>query len=1193
MGFHDVLGGRKRRRGPRVHFLFAALLLFGISSALQAQPNLNFKRVTVNFPTIELYYSVGCDGNPAYNMTKPDFRILENGEEVKDFTMWCPDPTIRCALSASLVFDASGSMAGSGNTGAKQAGHAFIDLMDGVVDEAAIVWFTHVVTVYQQMTTVKLALHAAVDALPATGATAVWDGIYAGIIELINNGVNPCRAVIVMTDGGDASSTRTVAEIISLANRHRIRVFTIGLGSSINSTELEMIAQLTGGKYYQTPNAGQLAAIYQEITTIIFQGFQECVITYERDCADGGMRTVELQLKNFCGGTDVKTKTYRAPLDSTTFADLQFTLDDAIAFSGEEVVVNLAVEAQQPLDLYPLNFTLLYDRQALQLLWVAPSPGSPITPQSIATAGVANGTAVMIQKPWSPTGSRSILQFHFRASPLPGITDSLLLPLEVVGPTFSQGCWIPRFDPGSVLVLRDAALLECRLVIPPVLADSANGRYDPMPVPVVYEVVNVGTIASAPIDATLMLPTGLSLAGPDAPDHFTKALQPAILQPGDTGRVTWMVEHPLTQVERRFKISVQAGQFPGDDGVVCDDSLIIPVQEGLHLAPRCYVPDSLHFDAKLLQYTPNPFTVRLTCINDGSVPLRNVTGRLLLPSGLAFDPPTQRQTVTFVPSDMMPWKPGNLVPEIEWTVAWTGLVGSEQNPVLSFHVSAEDGTGVLIDTVVTSCGVRIPGVPLEWECALVMPDSLGLNAGETDVEPNPFSVRYELTNRSIIPARVDRVQLRFPAQDLGLDPSSPNPALVHPDTLLDVGRTLLLEWKLYAPPRGKRRMPLITVESVDDGGGTNECSEYLPIAALQFPSPELHCSLSYPPVVVDSVNRTYLPMPFPITVTVTNTGDAPAEEVQATITLPPGYSIAPPDAPTQVTKMLAPATLDPGKGGTARWLLWHDPSPFPLDTASVYLDLLARNQDPHRCATTLSLPGIPGVPFSFRLAAGGSTMFCDGDSVTLDAGSGYLSYLWNTSETTRSISVRQMGSYWCQTMSGDGRPGFSDTLQVVVIPLPAKPVITRQLDSLVATDADEWQWFRDGHELTGATRRSYLVDQPGGYRVRVKNAFGCEAWSDQYDVTVLGLDDAPVPGESVLLYPNPTTGIVTVKFTDPAAASAVIRITDILGRERYFFDGPAPTGSLSVDLADSPNGWYFVYVRAGDTSTVQALQLRR
>ncbi|MFZ1728736.1 MAG: VWA domain-containing protein, partial [Bacteroidota bacterium] len=279
--------------------------LFLAGTAAEAQPNLNLKRVTVNWPTVELYFSVGCNGSPSYNMAKQDFKIFENGVEVKDFTLWCPDPMIRCAISVSLVFDASGSMGGAGNAGAKLAGHAFVDLMDGTIDEAAIIFFSTTVWIEQQMTTIKPMLHSAVDALPVTNMTAVWDGIYAGIIELVNNGVNQCRAVIVMTDGGDNSSTRTVAEIISLANRHRIRVFTIGLGTGINATELEQIALLTGGRYYQTPNAGQLSAIYTEISSIMFQGFQECIITYERDCADGGMRTVELQLKNFCGGTDV------------------------------------------------------------------------------------------------------------------------------------------------------------------------------------------------------------------------------------------------------------------------------------------------------------------------------------------------------------------------------------------------------------------------------------------------------------------------------------------------------------------------------------------------------------------------------------------------------------------------------------------------------------------------------------------------------------------------------------------------------------------------------------------------------------------------------------------------------------------------------------------------------------------------
>ncbi len=78
----------------------AAILLVVCLAAplvqLHAQPNLTFRRVTNNWPTIELYFSVGCDGNPAYNMSNQDFRIFENGVEVKNFTLSCPDPATPC-----------------------------------------------------------------------------------------------------------------------------------------------------------------------------------------------------------------------------------------------------------------------------------------------------------------------------------------------------------------------------------------------------------------------------------------------------------------------------------------------------------------------------------------------------------------------------------------------------------------------------------------------------------------------------------------------------------------------------------------------------------------------------------------------------------------------------------------------------------------------------------------------------------------------------------------------------------------------------------------------------------------------------------------------------------------------------------------------------------------------------------------
>jgi len=65
----------------------AALCL--IISVTTAQPELNFKRAVNIWPTIELYFTVECNGAPYYTFDKQNFEITENGDRVDDFTVWC------------------------------------------------------------------------------------------------------------------------------------------------------------------------------------------------------------------------------------------------------------------------------------------------------------------------------------------------------------------------------------------------------------------------------------------------------------------------------------------------------------------------------------------------------------------------------------------------------------------------------------------------------------------------------------------------------------------------------------------------------------------------------------------------------------------------------------------------------------------------------------------------------------------------------------------------------------------------------------------------------------------------------------------------------------------------------------------------------------------------------------------------
>ncbi len=555
--------------------LVTLFLLLGFRYTATAQPNLNFKRITVNYPTIELYFYPGCNGGYGSNVSKQDFKVYENGVPVQGFALKCPDHTVRCASSVALVFDASGSMSGTGNAGAKAAARAFVDQMDGIVDQAAVIWYAYRVTTGQEMTSDKPMLYSAIDRLPASGPTSVWDGTYAGVEEVINRGVNQCRAVIVLAHGGDNSSTYTPNNVISLANRNRIHIFTISLGTSTNETELQQIALQTGGRHYQTLDTSQLASIYREISTIIFESFQECVITYQRDCADGGMRTVELQMVNFCGGTDVKTKTYRAPLDPSTYTDLVMELGSSEGKGDSDIKIplNLVTPMVPEAMFYPLEFTLNYDQGAMQYKSVEAPAGSMLEGIPINVTAVPGGVYVQMMDRKLLYKKGFLMEFTFHASDL---VDTTCFEIKAIDAVFKQGCHIPIIDPGEVCIIPREVTLGCTIDIPPIRLDTANMQYVPFPVNVT--VVNRSPHETDSVFAEIIIDGDLSLTGADAPDNYVKHVQPVILKPKEQGTVQWHLQHPLSMTNKEYLVRVRA--FTEDTTeTICERPLYIPEVE--------------------------------------------------------------------------------------------------------------------------------------------------------------------------------------------------------------------------------------------------------------------------------------------------------------------------------------------------------------------------------------------------------------------------------------------------------------------------------------------------------------------------------------------------------------------------------------------------------------------------------------
>lgn len=297
-----------------LHIAFALMFCCITNQFILAQTDARITTLKSYFnrSDIQTTIAIECDKIPYYNLSKDQLQLFDNGKAVTSFSITkSSTPATRRPVSAALVIDRSGSMGWGNPTGidqAKVASKAFVDFMDGTTDEATLISFNHQITVDVSMTIDTLVLKYGIDNLLAYGNTAAWDAVITSLDEVNNNGANPVRAVIFLTDGEDNASTSTVQNIIDQAIKYNIRVYTIGLGTGINDADLSQIADDTGGKYYKVPQPSDLQKIFLEIANKIRRDYDEHTITYITPDAKANQHTLSLQIIA-CGQTLSATRT--------------------------------------------------------------------------------------------------------------------------------------------------------------------------------------------------------------------------------------------------------------------------------------------------------------------------------------------------------------------------------------------------------------------------------------------------------------------------------------------------------------------------------------------------------------------------------------------------------------------------------------------------------------------------------------------------------------------------------------------------------------------------------------------------------------------------------------------------------------------------------------------------------------------
>ncbi len=167
-------------------------------------------------------------------------------------------------------------------------------------------------------------------------------------------------------------------------------------------------------------------------------------------------------------------------------------------------------------------------------------------------------------------------------------------------------------------------------------------------------------------------------------------------------------------------------------------------------------------------------------------------------------------------------------------------------------------------------------------------------------------------------------------------------------------------------------------------------------------------------------------------------------------------------------------------------------SDWPAGTYEVYVE--AGNNGDLLTSNTIAITVLPEAEPTISVV--GELTFYEGDSVTLVASGGAGTYVWNTGDTTQTLTVYTAGEYYVQFFADNYCPGFSEVVTVTVLPSPGTPTIAVQGDTLlcpgesttlVSSFTQNVQWYRDGWPLAGATSPSLVVVQSGAYQVQAED----------------------------------------------------------------------------------------------------------
>ena len=274
-----------------IFVLFIGIIVFARPPQDKTKPSKpqTDKDDTIRLPVFEVRLPITVKEKNKFvgGLTRNNFEVYEDGKRQEILNFIAPS---QLPLNIAMMIDTSSSVKLK-LPFEKDAGEDFVTTVTTFrrKDQVLLASFDSGIELHQDFTDNLELLIRAIRKLKAGGFTKLYDGVYRVIEEKLAtlSGNDARRIIVVLSDGEDTASERTLKETIEMAQSHDVTIFGIstknfkgidtGTVESSDDKALRKLCESTGGQVFLP---SQKAELFRAFTQVAMDLRQEYVIFY-------------------------------------------------------------------------------------------------------------------------------------------------------------------------------------------------------------------------------------------------------------------------------------------------------------------------------------------------------------------------------------------------------------------------------------------------------------------------------------------------------------------------------------------------------------------------------------------------------------------------------------------------------------------------------------------------------------------------------------------------------------------------------------------------------------------------------------------------------------------------------------------------------------------------------------------------